>query len=283
MLGDPLNVHIVTMATPFCLIYRTVPRIVDKLFVICLSIGAAIFAGYLMMAWATAGAVLLFAPLLISILSIIVGAITLLCWAYGRLMRKQRVSGQRFKRLKLARHINNQALLASGILFAAAWLLFGRHPEGILAFGGLDFDNANSVIFAAMIFSGADACSNCRNSFFARLFPCSIDSGKYPLRPTIWIAEPFPRCHKSKNPQELARRSNPGSDLWKNRELSDAYRRRNLDDRPDRRCLACRIPLVLATRFFDVDDTILSGVRGEPHPGLHDWTGLRLDGVYRDE
>lgn len=149
MLGNPLNVHIVTMATPFLSIYRAVPRVIDKLFVICLSIGAAIFAGYLLMSWATASEFLLFAPLLISVLSIIFGAVTLLCWTYGRLKGSQRLSGLRSKRLNLARHINNQTLLASGILFAVGWLCFGRNPGGF--FGSTDFNHADSAIFLAMI------------------------------------------------------------------------------------------------------------------------------------
>jgi hypothetical protein len=97
------------------------------------------------------GSLLLSAPLLISVLSIIVGAITLLCWTYGRLIRSERRTGCRFKTLKLVLHLNNQALLAGGILFAAAWLLLGRSPGRF--FGSVDIDDLDSILFAGMILS----------------------------------------------------------------------------------------------------------------------------------
>jgi hypothetical protein len=152
MSGNPLNVHIVTMATPFLSIYRAVPRVIDRLFAICLSIGVATFAGYLLTSWATASRVLLFGPLLISLLSIIFGVVTLFCWTYGRLRTNQRPSGRRSKTLASARHINNQSLLASGILFAVGWLGFGLNSGGFL--GNTDFSNWNSALFTVMLLGG---------------------------------------------------------------------------------------------------------------------------------
>jgi len=49
MSGNALNVHILTLATPFLSIYQRAPRITDKLFAICLSIGVVAFASYLSM------------------------------------------------------------------------------------------------------------------------------------------------------------------------------------------------------------------------------------------
>lgn len=152
MSGNPLNVHIVTMATPFLSIYRAMPRVIDRLFAICLSIGVATFAGYLLMSWATASDFLSFAPLLISLLSIIFGTVTLFCWTYGRFIKSQRPSGHRSKRLALARHINNQTFIASGILFAAGWLYFGRNPGGF--FGSPDFHDAHFALFGTMLLGG---------------------------------------------------------------------------------------------------------------------------------
>jgi hypothetical protein len=149
MSGNPLNVHIVTMATPFLSIYRAVPRVIDRLFGICLSIGAATFAGYLSNSWEAASDILFFATLLISLLSIISGVVTLFSWMYGRLKISQRPSGTRSKMLASARHINYQTLLASGILFAACWLGFGLDSGGFL--GHTEFRDANFTLFAAML------------------------------------------------------------------------------------------------------------------------------------
>lgn len=152
MSGNPLNVHLVTMATPFLSIYRAVPRVIDRLFAICLSIGVATFAGYLLKSLAAASDILFFAPLLISLLSIILGVVTLFSWMCGRLKTSHRPSGHRSETMASARHINNQTLLVGGILFAAGWLGFGNNSGGF--FGNTEFHDANFALFAAVLLGG---------------------------------------------------------------------------------------------------------------------------------
>jgi len=151
MLGSRLNVHILTMATPFLSIYRAVPRIIDRLFAICLSLGAATFAGYLLIAWTSANNSFLYVPLSLSVLSIIFGIITSCIWAYQRFLVAQQLD-HRAQALEFAWRINNRTLLASTIIFATGWLLLGRNPAGFL--GSPDFHNANFALFAAMLLGG---------------------------------------------------------------------------------------------------------------------------------
>jgi len=151
MLGSPLNVHILTMATPFLSIYRAVPRIIDRLFVVCLSLGAATFAGYLLKAWTSANGSFLYVPLSLSVLSIIFGITTFCDWAYRRFLVTQRPS-RCSRTLEFARRINNRTLLVSGIILAAGWLSFGRNPAGI--FGSTDFHDAHFAFFALMLLGG---------------------------------------------------------------------------------------------------------------------------------
>ncbi|WP_271609901.1 MULTISPECIES: esterase/lipase family protein [unclassified Bradyrhizobium] len=152
MLGSPFNVHILTMATPFLSIYRAVPRIIDRLFVICLSLGAAAFAGYLLIAWTFASNIFLYVPWLLSLLSIIFGIITFCVWVYRALLATQRPS-RRSRTLEFARRINNHTLLVSSIIFAASWLSFGRNSAGI--FGSTDSHDANFALFALLLLGGA--------------------------------------------------------------------------------------------------------------------------------
>ena len=182
MSGNPLNVHIVTMATPFLSIYRAVPRVVDRFFAICLSIGVATFAGYLLKSRATASDSLLFAPLLISLLSIIFGVVTFFSWTYGCLKTSRRPSGYHSKTLASARHINNQTLLASGILFAAGWLGFGLNSGGPWKY------RISGRAFRAICYHASrkpSACTACYNSVFACLLLFSPSREECPLWSTI--------------------------------------------------------------------------------------------------
>jgi hypothetical protein len=100
MSGNTVNVHIVTLATPFLSIYERTPRITDRLFAIGVSIGLVIFASY---AWISSWAigapievavyVLVSANCLISLLSILFGAATFFSSAFQATWKKSRSAG----------------------------------------------------------------------------------------------------------------------------------------------------------------------------------------------
>jgi len=133
MSGDALNVHIITMATPFLSIYHRTSRITDKVFATCLSIGLVVFTGYLLISCAFgvsseyAAFVLFSAVCLILLLSIVFGATTFFSRAYQTIRKKQPICGSRSRALSSAKRINNQSLLASGLLFCSSWFAFGLY------------------------------------------------------------------------------------------------------------------------------------------------------------
>lgn len=129
MSGNAFNVHIVTLATPFLSIYQRMNPISQRLLPIILSLGLAGFAsGVWSYVWIDLFDALLVAfglNCLISLCSILFGAVTFFCSADPATQKKQLFSRLQADIVDSARRINNQSLLASSFLFAAAWLSLG--------------------------------------------------------------------------------------------------------------------------------------------------------------
>ncbi|WP_201841412.1 hypothetical protein [Microvirga zambiensis] len=130
-----LNVHIVTLATPFLSIYQRTPRITDRLFAICLSVGFVVSASYVSILWAISASIENAAFVLlpgITFLSVLIGAITFVSSAYQVVRKKKPSIDTHSTAINSAKRINNKSLLASGLLFCAGLLLFGFYPAAIL-------------------------------------------------------------------------------------------------------------------------------------------------------
>lgn len=129
MSRDTHNVNIITLATPFLSIYEIVPRILDRLFAICLSIGVAISASYAFwkigMSDDATLAGLLYASYLHPLLSILFGVVAFFSWA-RRFRKSEPFDEHRSNTFESAKRANNLTLLASSLLFCIGsyWFAF---------------------------------------------------------------------------------------------------------------------------------------------------------------
>jgi hypothetical protein len=126
------NLHVLTIATPFLYIRKGAPRITDRIFTICISIGFVAFLSYLIdqsrIDVVSHILALFVASYLVSFASIVVGMATVVSSLRRAIQKREPIDSPLRKALNVARRVSNPALLVTGVLLV---ILLQRFPLDI--------------------------------------------------------------------------------------------------------------------------------------------------------